>query len=127
LRGDLNWGGDIRPFGSQIAAGQVTAVSLDARDGLPGFCERRLVRAPGQHQRLTHGPRPVLNQRLGVIAVARRQLWLDGWKGIVMRYLAGGVRRLIGIGLAGTAMVAAASLMPGRLRPSEAPHARRDC
>ena len=29
-----------------------------------------------------------------------------------MRYLAGGVRRLIGIGLAGTAMVAAASLMP---------------
>jgi hypothetical protein len=80
-----------------------------------------------------------------------------------MRYLAGGVRRLIGIGLAGTAMLAAASLMPalpasaapvtgpaangtylakgdsagrsltasppskGRLRPSEAPHARRDC
>ena len=30
-----------------------------------------------------------------------------------MRYLAGGVRRLIGIGLAGTAMVAAASLMSG--------------
>jgi len=29
-----------------------------------------------------------------------------------MRYRMGGVRRLIGIGLAGTAMVAAASLMP---------------
>src|SRR5580692_2355421 len=29
-----------------------------------------------------------------------------------MRYLASGVRRLIGIGLAGTAMVAAASLIP---------------
>ena len=29
-----------------------------------------------------------------------------------MRYLTGGVRRLIGIGLAGTVMVAAASLMP---------------
>ena len=44
--------------------------------------------------------------------MARGQLWLDGWKGIVMRYLAGGVRRLIGIGLAGTAMAAAASLIP---------------
>ena len=37
-----------------------------------------------------------------------------------MRYLAGGVRRLIGIGLAGTAMVAAASLMPA-LPASAAP------
>jgi hypothetical protein len=31
MRGDLNWGGDVRPFGSQIAAGRVTAVSLDVR------------------------------------------------------------------------------------------------
>src|ERR1700757_4261037 len=37
-----------------------------------------------------------------------------------MRYLAGGVQRLIGIGLAGTAMVAAASLMPA-LPASAAP------
>src|SRR5512142_2636633 len=37
---------------------------------------------------------------------------MDGRKGIVMRYLTGGVRRLIGTGLAGTAMVAAASLIP---------------
>ena len=57
-------------------------------------------------------PRPVLNQRLRSICRGQGQLWLDGWKGIVMRYLAGGVRRLIGIGLAGTAMVAAASLIP---------------
>ena len=40
-----------------------------------------------------------------------------------MRYLAGGVRRLIGIGLAGTAMVAAASLMPA-LPASAAPVTR---
>ena len=37
-----------------------------------------------------------------------------------MRYLAGGVRRLIGIGLAGTAMLAAASVMPA-LPASAAP------
>jgi len=37
-----------------------------------------------------------------------------------MRYQAGGVRRLIGIGLAGTAMLAAASLMPA-LPASAAP------
>src|SRR5690348_15052191 len=37
-----------------------------------------------------------------------------------MRYLTGGVRRLIGIGLAGMAMVAAASLMPA-LPASAAP------
>jgi hypothetical protein len=34
----------------------VTAASLDARGGLPGVCERRLVRAPGQRRRLTHLP-----------------------------------------------------------------------
>jgi hypothetical protein len=45
LRGDLNWGGDIRPFGSQIARAGVTAVSLDASGWSPaeGLADRILA------------------------------------------------------------------------------------